>query len=172
MHPQQEPTFLPLTVSVTGSPPPLLPPEQQPPEQQPPEQQPPEQQPVDESDLPEAGAAAPASAGLVRLRAEEADAAAAGCWAALLGDCGSPDLAALPSRLDELVAAASEHVGRRWWFGDGSAFRRKVTEAQSRITDAVREGDGAEFAEAFVGYDQAVATAVVSVRSRLESPTP
>lgn len=171
MHPQQEPTFLPLTVSVTGSPPPLLSLEQKSPEQHP-EQKTPEQQPVDESGPAVADAAAPASAGLVRLRAEEADAAAAGCWAALLGDCGSPDLAALPSRLDELVAAASEHVGRRWWFGDGSAFRRKVTEAQSRITDAVRVGDGAEFAEAFVGYDQAVATAVVSVRSRLESPTP
>lgn len=160
MYPEQEPTFLPLTVSVTRSAPPHSL----------------EGQPID--GRPTGGSRAAgsgfggASAGLVRLRAEEVDVAAAGCWAALLGDCGSPDRAALPSRMDELAEATSEHVGRRWWFGDGSGFRRKVTEAQSRITDAVREGDGAEFAEAFVGYDQAVATAVVSVRSRLESPTP
>jgi hypothetical protein len=35
--------------------------------------------------------------------------------------------------------------------------------------EAVRDGDGEDFAEAFVGYDQAVATAVVAVQARLGS---
>ncbi|MER7080200.1 hypothetical protein ABT308_18850, partial [Saccharopolyspora kobensis] len=76
----------------------------------------------------------------------------------------------LPSRLRALVEATSGYVGAGWWAA--SAHRRRVAEAQLRINDAVREGDGAEFAEAFVGYDQAIATAVVSVQNDVESPTP
>jgi hypothetical protein len=105
-------------------------------------------------------------------RAEEANAAAAGCWTALLGGCESPERRTLPSTLSALADATSKYVGTRWWFGHGSVHRRRVAEAQSRINDAVREGDGAEFAEAFIGYDQAIATAVVSVPNQLESPTP
>ena len=52
----------------------------------------------------------------------------------------------------------------------GSPHRSRVAGAEARIADAVRDGDGAEFAEAFAGYDQAVATAVASVRSRTTSP--
>jgi hypothetical protein len=44
-----------------------------------------------------------------------------------------------------------------------------VTAAEARIIDAVRDGDGAEFAEAFAGYDQAVATAVASAHGRTGS---
>ncbi|GAA4856928.1 hypothetical protein [Saccharopolyspora cebuensis] len=147
MHPTPEPAFLPLTIGVSRT-----------------------------------AASAPedpgrARAGEVRRCAEAADTAAAGCWAALLGGCHPAERAELPSRLRALAEAASCYTGRTWWLGGGSAHRRRVTEAQLRINDAVREGDGAEFAEAFVGYDQALATAVVSVRSapereRLESPTP
>lgn len=133
MHPEQEPTFLPLTASVTR---------------------------------------AADGAGVLCRRVAEADEVAAGCWAALLGGCGSPDCTALPMRLRALVEAASAHVGGTWWLTGGAAHRRRVAEAQLRIHDAVREGDGAEFAEAFVGYDQAVATAVVSAQTELESSTP
>lgn len=112
----------------------------------------------------------PASA--VRIRAEEANVVAAGCWAALLGGCDSSERKALPVRLRALAEATSEYVGSGRWFEPGSAHRRRVADAQLRIGDALREGDGAEFAEAFVGYDQAIATAVASVRNNLESPTP
>lgn len=110
------------------------------------------------------------AAATVRRRAEEANDAAAGCWTALLGGCESAERKTLPVRLTALADATSAYAGPRWWFGHGSVHRRRVAEAQSRINDAVREGDGAEFAEAFVGYDQAIATAVVSVASTVESP--
>lgn len=139
MHPEQEPTFLPLTASVTQD---------------------------------AAARSSTGSAGLLCRRVAEADAAATGCWAALLGGCASPDCTALPRRLRALAEATSAHVGSTWWSTDGSTHRRRVAEAQLRIHDAVREGDGAEFAEAFVGYDQAVATAVVSAQTELESSTP
>ncbi|MFI0463458.1 hypothetical protein ACH347_05195 [Saccharopolyspora sp. 5N102] len=109
-------------------------------------------------------------AGEVRRCAEAADAAAVGCWAALLGGCQSAERKDLPSRLRALAEATSGYVGAGWWAA--SAHRRRVAEAQLRINDAVREGDGAEFAEAFVGYDQAIATAVVSVQNNVESPIP
>ncbi|MGP4019665.1 hypothetical protein [Saccharopolyspora sp. 5N708] len=109
-------------------------------------------------------------AGEVQRCAEAADATAAGCWAALLGGCQSAERKDLPSRLRALVEATSGYVGAGSWAA--SAHRRRVAEAQLRINDAVREGDGAEFAEAFVGYDQAIATAVVSVQSNVESSTP
>ncbi|WP_344686202.1 hypothetical protein [Saccharopolyspora taberi] len=143
MHPRQEPTFLPLTVGVARS-------------------------AAGEQDDPERRRLADA----VCRRAEEAESAATGCWAALLGGCESAERRGLPARLRALAEATTGYVGEPWWFGHGSVHRRRVAEAQLRINDAVREGDGAEFAEAFVGYDQAIATAVVSVRSKLESPTP
>ncbi|WP_017976515.1 hypothetical protein [Actinopolyspora halophila] len=134
----RQPTFLPLTVAVTAS----------------------------------TGAASETPSGedahAVRRRAEEADTAAAGCWAALLGGCHPPERRALPGQLSALAEAAARYVGSGWWAEQGSGYRRRVAEAQLRINDAVREGDGAEFAEAFVGYDQAVATAVMSVRRELE----
>ncbi|GAA4612704.1 hypothetical protein [Saccharopolyspora hordei] len=135
MHPQQDPSFLPLTVGVARS-----------------------------------AATSSRQAGEVQRRAEAADATAAGCWAALLGGCQSAERRELPSQLHALVEATSGYVGAGWWAA--SSHRRRVAEAQLRINDAVREGDGAEFAEAFVGYDQAIATAVVSVQNDVESPTP
>ncbi|SFS54553.1 hypothetical protein [Saccharopolyspora flava] len=109
-------------------------------------------------------------AGEVRRCAETADVTAEGTWEALLGGCDSADRKDLPGRLRALIDATSDYVGPAWW--ETSAHRRRVAEAQLRINDAVREGDGAEFAEAFVGYDQAIATAVVSVRANVESPAP
>ncbi len=106
----------------------------------------------------------------VRRHAEEANDAAAECWVALLGGCSSPGRRNLPTRLRELSDATSVYVETGWTARHLTTYRRKLAEAQSRIDDAVREGDGAEFAEAFIGYDQVVATAVVSARSRMESP--
>ncbi|GGP60314.1 sugar ABC transporter substrate-binding protein [Saccharothrix coeruleofusca] len=102
----------------------------------------------------------------VRGSAEAADRAAADCWLALVAGCTS-GRQALINRLHDLSEATGGYAGTRWWLSHGSVHRKRVAEAEHRIDDAVREGDGAEFAEAFIGYDQAVATVVVHVRNRL-----
>lgn len=112
-----------------------------------------------------------ASADAVRRKATETNSAAAECWSALLGGCDAPSTKVLPRRLRELAEATSMFAGTRWWFGDGSQHRQRIGRAQERIEEAIAERDGAEFAEAFVGYDQAVATALVRAQSRLESST-
>jgi len=112
-----------------------------------------------------------ANADVVRRKATEANSAAAECWVALLGGCDAPGAKALPRRLRELSEATSMFAGLRWWQGDGSQHRQRVGRTQQRIEEALVERDGEEFAEAFVGYDQAVATALARAHSRLESPT-
>jgi hypothetical protein len=112
-----------------------------------------------------------ASADVVRRKATDANSAAAECWVALLGGCDAPGAKALPRRLRELSEATSMFAGLRWWQGDGSQHRQRVGRTQQRIEEALAERDGEEFAEAFVGYDQAVATALARAHSRLESPT-
>lgn len=107
---------------------------------------------------------------VVQRHAAAAEAAAADCWIALLAGCQAPARHALPARLRELTEATSLYLGNSCWNGPGSPHRGRVAGAEARITDAVRDGDGAEFAEAFAGYDQAVATAVASVRPRTTSP--
>jgi hypothetical protein len=111
-----------------------------------------------------------ATAEQVRDRARRADAAAAECWAALCAGCDAPGRRALPKRLRELSEATSVYAGTRWWFGRGSQHRERMSSALARIEEAVAERDGADFAEAFVGYDQAVATVLVNSHSRLETP--
>lgn len=111
-----------------------------------------------------------ASAQVVRRHAEAADAAAAECWTALLAGCQTTARRALPARLRELTEATSLCVGAQHWSSVGSPHRQRVADAEAWIADAVREGDGAEFAEAFAGYDQAVATAVVSLVCRSGQP--
>ncbi|MGX7825254.1 sugar ABC transporter substrate-binding protein [Actinokineospora sp. 24-640] len=105
----------------------------------------------------------------VHAGALRADAAAAECWAALLAGCDAPGRRLLPGRLRELGHAASVYAGPSWWRADCASHRGRVDRAQSRIVEAVADRDGAEFAEAFVGYDQAVATALVRVYSQSRS---
>ncbi|MGQ0840861.1 sugar ABC transporter substrate-binding protein [Actinokineospora sp.] len=107
---------------------------------------------------------------MVHISALRVDAAAAECWAALLAGCDAPGRHLLPARLRELSAAASAYAGESWWHGDGAYHRGRIEQARVTIEEAVAERDGAEFAEAFVGYDQAVATALVRVRNRVRSP--
>ncbi|MET0134782.1 MAG: sugar ABC transporter substrate-binding protein [Kibdelosporangium sp.] len=113
-------------------------------------------------------AAAATGAEVVRRSAEEADSAAAECWSALLGGCDSPGRRALPKKLRELSDATAIYAGTAWWYGDGSRLRHRITQARERIEEAVAERDGAEFAEAFIGYDEAVATAVVRIESMIK----
>ncbi|MBO0841189.1 MAG: hypothetical protein J2O49_10270 [Sciscionella sp.] len=108
-----------------------------------------------------AGQLAATSAASVHAAAVSADCAATDCWTALLADCTGADRYALPEKLRVLSESVGEHAGVGWWFSDGSAHRRRVLDAQLRIEEAARDGDGGEFAEAFACYDQAVATAFV-----------
>ncbi|WP_440901245.1 sugar ABC transporter substrate-binding protein [Actinosynnema sp.] len=103
----------------------------------------------------------PAALALSR-RAEAADSAAAGCWLALVAGCDSGRQAVL----DAVRALTEEASGRA---GDlcGAVPRRRLVEAELRVDEAVREADGAEFAEALADYDQAAATVVVHVSNRL-----
>lgn len=111
-----------------------------------------------------------AAAEVVWRRACEADAAAADCWTAMLANCDSPGRRLLPSRLQALTAATATYAGSSWWHAEGSHLRRRLAEAEHELVEAVRDADGEDFAEAFVGYDQAMATTVVAVQSRLGSP--
>ncbi|MFD8494482.1 hypothetical protein [Amycolatopsis sp. NPDC059657] len=104
-------------------------------------------------------AAINAQASAVLRKALETNNAALECWTSLLAGCTQGR--DLGPRLRQLSAATSEHVGARWWAAEGSAYRRKVASAQSDIEDAIADGDGSEFARAFVGYDHAMASAVV-----------
>jgi hypothetical protein len=117
-------------------------------------------------------AARRAPAAHVLRKAIETDTAATECWAALLADCGSSGRWALGPRLRELSEATSEHVGTRWWSTYGSCHRGRIARAQSDIEDAIVDGDGQEFARAFVGYDHAMASAVVCAATRVETSTP
>jgi hypothetical protein len=112
-----------------------------------------------------------AGAEAITRKTIETNAAAAECWTALLADCDAPGTRALPRKLGELTEVTSMFAGPQWWNGAGSQHRQRVSRARQRIEEAVAERDGADFAEAFAGYDQAVATALARAHSRLESST-
>lgn len=110
-------------------------------------------------------AAVHAGAHTVLHRATEADRAADTCWSAMLAG-GETEPYDLDVRLRRLSEAASLYVGTNWWFREGAAHRRRVAGAQSAIASAVTESDGSEFARAFMGYDHAVASALVCTGER------
>lgn len=120
-------------------------------------------------------AAAESSEGVdeVRRRLGAAHLAARGCWAALLGGCDSPDRKVLPDRLRALSEATTifvrAHHGAYDAYSPGPSFavanQHRASRAERRIDDAVRDGDGAEYAEAFIDYDQAVAAVFLSARA-------
>ncbi|GAA3060446.1 sugar ABC transporter substrate-binding protein [Actinokineospora globicatena] len=103
------------------------------------------------------------AAQVVQATARRADSAAAECWAALLAGCDAPGRHQLPTRLRELAAAAATYAT------DGN--RGRIDEARCRIEEAVADRDGEDFAEAFIGYDQAIAAAIARAHTRQESPT-
>ncbi|WP_026453344.1 hypothetical protein [Saccharomonospora iraqiensis] len=100
----------------------------------------------------------------VRARADEVEAAAVRSWTVLLAGCRTTDPPELVGRLRGLSEATACYVGKRWWFGAGSAHRHRVAGAQTRLESALAESDGGEFARAFVTYDHAMAGAVVCAR--------
>ncbi|MFI5591632.1 hypothetical protein ACIA5G_41745 [Amycolatopsis sp. NPDC051758] len=98
-------------------------------------------------------------------QAMRTDRAAAECWTALLAGCGTAVRRELGPQLRRLSEATSMQVGSRWWFADGAGHRKRVAGAQENLEEAIADGDGQEFALAFVGYDHAMASAVVCANS-------
>jgi hypothetical protein len=98
-------------------------------------------------------------------QAMRTDRAAAECWTALLAGCGGAARRDLGPQLRRLSEATSTQVGSRWWFAEGAGHRKRVAGAQENLEEAIAEGDGQEFALAFVGYDHAMASAVVCATS-------
>ncbi|WP_372663821.1 hypothetical protein [Amycolatopsis kentuckyensis] len=98
-------------------------------------------------------------------QAVRTDRAAAECWTALLAGCGSAARRDLGPQLRRLSEATSMQVGSRWWFAEGAGHRKRVAGAQENLEEAIADGDGQEFALAFVGYDHAMASAVVCANS-------
>ncbi|WIX85413.1 hypothetical protein [Amycolatopsis sp. DG1A-15b] len=98
-------------------------------------------------------------------QAVRTDRAAAECWTALLAGCGTAARRDLGPQLRRLSEATSMQVGSRWWFAEGAGHRKRVAGAQENLEEAIAEGDGQEFALAFVGYDHAMASAVVCANS-------
>ena len=117
-------------------------------------------------------AAARLDAGPLLRQALVTDRAAGECWTALLAGCGTAARRGLAPQLRRLSEATSEHVGVRWWFAEGTGHRRRVASAQENLEDAIADGDGQEFALAFVGYDHAMASAVVACPQRARSSVP
>jgi hypothetical protein len=117
-------------------------------------------------------AATKAKAGCLLGKAVETEIAAGECWTSLLAGCGTDGRWNLGPRLRQLSEATSEHVGTRWWSTEGACHRGRIARAQSHIEDAIADGDGQEFARAFVGYDHAMASAVVCAATRVETSTP
>ena len=98
-------------------------------------------------------------------QAVRTDRAAAECWTALLAGCHSAGRRDLGPQLRRLSEATSMQVGSRWWFAEGAGHRKRVAGAQENLEEAIADGDGQEFALAFVGYDHAMASAVVCANS-------
>jgi len=103
----------------------------------------------------------------VRARAREVHTAAAECWASLLAGCDLPTRWTLPGRMRALSDSIGAYGGTQWWFGAGSGLRNRIAMAQLHLSEAIADRDGADFAEAFAGYDQAVATALVRAQHRI-----
>lgn len=110
-----------------------------------------------------------AAAGVVHQCAELVEEAAARCWRALLGGRDSPASRALPGRLRTLSEALAGYTGSGWWHGVGTAHRRRVSAEEQRVLAALQIGDAARFAAAFIGYDRALATAVIDVQAGMGS---
>ena len=98
-------------------------------------------------------------------QAVRTDRAAAECWTALLAGCGGAARRDLGPQLRRLSEATSTQVGSRWWFAEGAGNRKRVAGAQENLEEAIADGDGQEFALAFVGYDHAMASEVVCANS-------
>jgi hypothetical protein len=114
----------------------------------------------------------PAGAGPVAdaVRRVELDAQVA--WASLLDDPDRPVGTGLAVALRRLSPAVGGFVGAEWWDGGGRPHRDRVAGYQLWLEEALVEGDGAGFARAFAGYDEALARAIGARLTAARAPGP
>jgi hypothetical protein len=98
--------------------------------------------------------------------AASAEQAAWDTWQALLGVCTAPADARFPARLRGLSEAAAVCAGVTWWNGPASGHRDRVDSYHRWLGEALAEGDGAEFASAVAGFDNALAAGLASTVAR------
>ncbi len=99
--------------------------------------------------------------GVVRGAARRVEHDGWAVWQSLIGDYDCAARAELLVSLRRLSLLVGVFAGDDWWNGDGHAHRDRVTGYQRWLEESLAESDGAEFAEAFAGYDEALARAVV-----------
>jgi hypothetical protein len=95
------------------------------------------------------------------VAARRAEHAAWDTWQALLGDCDRPQTE-FTTGLRRLSRAVGMFVGADWWNGAGCGHRDRIAGYQWWLEEAIADGDGAEYAEAFARYDHALARTVLS----------
>ena len=98
----------------------------------------------------------------LEVAARRAEHLACHTWVALLGDCASSDRTEFTTGLRRLSLAVGGFVGDDWSGRDCSGHRDRIARYQWWLEEALADGDGAEFAEAFARYDDALARTVLS----------
>ncbi|MDQ2708497.1 MAG: hypothetical protein M3Z25_13045 [Actinomycetota bacterium] len=99
--------------------------------------------------------------GVVRGAVRRAELDSCAVWQSLIGDYDCAARAELLVGLRRLSLLVGVVAGDHWWNGDGHAHRDRVAGYQRWLEESLAESDGAGFAEAFAGYDEALARAVV-----------
>jgi hypothetical protein len=89
-------------------------------------------------------------------------------WQALLGDCDRLRRTEFTTGLRRLSLAVGVFTGDDWSSGICSGHRDRIARYQCWLEEALADGNGAEFAEAFARYDDALARTVLS--SAVSSP--
>lgn len=102
--------------------------------------------------------------------ARHAEHLACDTWSALLGDCDRPHRTEFNTGLRRLSLAVGGFVGDDWSSGARGGHRDRIARYQWWLEEALADGDGAEFAEAFARYDDALARTVLSNAVRTGAP--
>lgn len=95
------------------------------------------------------------------VAARRAEHLAGDAWRTLLGGCDRNRRTEFTTGLRRLSLAVGVFVGDDWSDGMCSGHRDRITRYQWWVEEAFADGSGAEFAEAFARYDEALARTVL-----------
>jgi hypothetical protein len=98
----------------------------------------------------------------LEMAARRAEHVAWDTWQALLGSCDRPHRTEFTTGLRRLTLAVGVFVGDDWSSGVCGGHRDRIARYQWWLEEALSDGNGAEFAEAFARYDDALARTVLS----------
>lgn len=104
----------------------------------------------------------------LQTAARRAEQLACDSWQTLLGGCEHPHRTEFNTGLRRLSLAVGGFVGDDWSNGLCNGHRDRIARYHWWLEEALADGDGAEFAEAFARYDDALARSVAS-RSAIPS---